>query len=184
MKKLSQIKYPRFLLLLLTFALAYFIFKERSFDPLHDALTSLGYIGTFLTGIFFVYGFTAAPATAILLILAKEQDIFLTGLVAGLGALAGDLFIFKFIRYSFADEIKKIRKEKIFNFVKGRIPRFIRVYLAPVFAGFIIASPLPDEIGVALLAGTTKVSTKAFLIISYVLNTGGIFVILMIGRGL
>ena len=75
-KILSKIKYPKFLLLILTFVIAYFIFKGKSLLPFHDALLSLGYIGTFLAGIFFVYGFTAAPATALLLILAKEQNIF------------------------------------------------------------------------------------------------------------
>ena len=48
-------------------------------------------------------------------------------------------------------------------------------------AGFIIASPLPDEIGVTMIAASKSISAKVFSVISYVLNTAGIFVILMIG---
>jgi len=51
-----------------------------------------------------------------------------------------------------------------------------------IFAGFVIASPLPDEIGVSLLAGTTKISTRTFAILSYFLNTAGIFIVLLAGK--
>ena len=73
MKKSPLIKYPKFLLLFMTFLIAYLLFYERTYQPLHDAVISLGYFGTFLTGALFAYGFTAAPATAILLILAKNK---------------------------------------------------------------------------------------------------------------
>lgn len=177
----SRIKYPKLLLLLLTFAVAYLIFKERNFLPFHNFLLSMGYLGVFLAGIFFVYGFTAAPATAILLILAKEQSIILAGFIAGVGALMGDLVIFKFIRYSFADELEKLSKEKIITRLNHNAPNLLKKYFVPVLAGFIIASPLPDEIGVSLLAASRQISLELFSIISYVLNTAGIFVILIAG---
>ncbi len=182
MKKiLSRIKYPKLLLLLLTFIFAYFLFKERNFMPFHNFLLDFGYYGTFLAGIFFTYGFTAAPATAVLLILAKEQNILLAGFIAGFGALAGDLIIFNFIRHSFADEIDKLSKEKAITRFNNKIPGLLTKYLILITAGFIIASPLPDEIGVSLLAASSSISTRLFSIISYTLNTIGIFVILLIG---
>src|SRR3989344_2325858 len=108
MKKiLSKIKYPKLLFLLFTFVIAYLIFTGRDFSPFHNFVLSLGYFGTFLAGMFFTYGFTAAPATAILLILAKDQNILFAGFIAGFGALVGDLIIFRFIRYYFAEEIEK-----------------------------------------------------------------------------
>lgn len=178
---LSKLKYPKFFALILTFIVAYIIFKERNFLPFQDALLSLGYLGAFLSGIFFTYGFTAAPATAILLILAKEQNIFLAGFIAGFGALIGDLVIFKFIRYSFSDEIKKLSKGKVSNYFSDKSPYLFKKYLIPILAGFIISSPLPDEIGISLLAASTTISIRVFSIISYILNTAGIFVILIIG---
>lgn len=185
MKKiLSKIKYPKLLLLIFTFIVAYLIFTGKDFSPFHELLLSLGYFGTFLSGIFFAYGFTAAPATAILLILSNEQNIFFAGFIAGFGALIGDLIIFKFIRYSFMDEIKKLSRQKTLNNFNNKIPSLLKKYFIPVLAGFIIASPLPDEVGVSLLASSWSISTKLFSIFSYLLNTTGIFVILIIGSAI
>jgi uncharacterized membrane protein YdjX (TVP38/TMEM64 family) len=55
-----------------------------------------------------------------------------------------------------------------------------RHYLVYAFAGLIIASPLPDELGVALLAGFTHIKPWKFAIISYVCNTLGILIMLLI----
>ena len=185
MKKiLPKIKYPKLLFLIFTFVIAYLMFTGRNFLPFHNFLLSFGYFGTFLVGIFFTSGFTAAPATAILLILAGEQNILLAGFIAGFGALVGDLIIFKFIRYSFSDEIKKLSKETAINRFNNQIPNLFKKYFVPIIAGFIIASPLPDEIGVSLLVVSQSISTKFFSILSYILNTAGIFIILLIGSAI
>ncbi|MFH1248585.1 MAG: hypothetical protein V1660_00340 [archaeon] len=181
-KILAKVRYPKFLLLILTFVIAYILFSGRNFPLVNNALSSLGYLGTFLAGILYVYGFTAAPATAILLILAKQQNILAAGLIAGFGSLLGDLVIFNFIRLSFDDEIERISKEKAVVYLEKKMPPLLKKYLIPVLAGFIIASPLPDEIGVSLLAASRSISLKAFSVLSYVLNTGGIFVILIMGK--
>ena len=105
-------------------------------------------------------------------------------MIAGFGALIADLVIFKFIRSSFKEEVDKLSQEKIVQNINNHVPNSLKRYLLPVFAGFIIASPLPDEIGVTLLAAVKPISIKIFSILSYVLNTAGIFVILIIGNGL
>ena len=180
-KFLPRLKYPKFLLLLITFLIAYLLFYGRNFPSLNNFIISSGYFGTFLTGIMYTYGFTAAPATFIFLILAKHQNIYAAALIGGLGALLSDLIIFKLIRVSFADEVEKLSKEKIFVNINNRMPNAFKKNLFPVLAGFIIASPLPDEIGVSLMAAITSISTKAFFVVSYILNTAGIFAILAIG---
>lgn len=177
-------KYPKFLLLFITFLIAYLLFNGRTNPEFHAFIASLGLFGTFLTGILFTYGFTAAPATVIFLILAKEQNILLAGLIGGLGALLGDLFIFNFIRYSFKDEVRKLYREKVVMYINHKTPNLLKRYLLPVVAGFIIASPLPDEIGVTMLAASKSISAKVFSVISYVLNTAGIFALLAIGNAI
>ena len=181
-EKLLKIKYPKFLLLLLTFVIAYLLFYNRAYGPFHDFVASLGYFGTFISGALYVYGFTAAPATALLLILAKEQNIILASLVGGLGALIGDLIIFTTIRHSFADEIEKLFEEDIVKYIHSRTPSFIKKYFVPAAAVFIIASPLPDEIGIALFAASKNITLRVFSVFSYIINTIGIFVVLYIGN--
>ncbi len=51
-------------------------------------------------------------------------------------------------------------------------------YFLPVIAGFIIATPLPDKMGVALLATLKIISSRVFFMISFLLNTIGIFIII------
>ena len=177
-------KYPKFLLLIITFIIAYLIFHGRNYQPMNELVISLGYFGTFLTGMLFAYGFTAAPATSIFLILSQHQNIYLACLIGGLGALISDLLIFKFIRVSFNDEIEKLSNEKIVLHLNNHTPSIFKRLFLPVLAGFIIASPLPDEIGVSLAATIRTISTRLFSVMSYVLNTAGILIILIIGKGL
>jgi len=171
-------KYPKFLLLFITFLIAYLLFYGKEYAPFRDFIAGLGYSGTFVAGIMFTYGFTAA----IFLILAQHQNIYLASLIGGVGALIGDLFIFSFIRQSFADEIRRLSREKVVKYFNGRLPGRLKEYLLPVVAGFVIASPLPDEIGVAMLAASKIISIKIFSVISYALNTLGILAIFLVGK--
>ena len=177
-------RYPKFLLLFITFLIAYLLFSSKDYGPFQEFIVGLGYAGTFVAGILFTYGFTSAPATAIFLILAQHQNIYLASAIGGIGALVGDLFIFSFIRQSFADEIARLSREKIVHYFNNKLPGMIKKYTLPVVAGFIIASPLPDEIGVAMLAASSVISTKIFSIVSYLLNTAGIMAIYFIGNAI
>ena len=180
-----KIKYPKLLLLLFTFVLAYFIFYGKTYPPLHSFLFSLGYLGVFIAGGLYAYGFTAAPATAVLLALAKEYDIFSAALVGGLGALLGDLIIFYFLRSTLNDEIRRLSRN---DFIKGlnqegkELFGSFKKYVTAAFAGFFIASPLPSEIGVTMMASLKHMSVKKFAVIAYCLHTLGIMIILYIGN--
>lgn len=178
------LQYPKFLLLFITFVIAYLLFTGRDYGPLYDFIIGSGYFGIFLAGCLFTYGFTAAPATVIFLILSSHRNIYLASFVGGLGALAMDLILFSFIRHSFDDEIKKLSNERLVAYLKHLTPGTIKRYFLPVIGGFIIASPLPDEIGIPLIAASRTISIKAFTIMSYVLNTAGIFVILLVGKSI
>lgn len=183
-----KIKYPKFLLLLLTFVLAYFIFAGRNFDAFQNALSSLGYFGTFLAGIMFAYGFTAAPAAAVFLIIAKTQNIFIAAIIGGIGALLGDYIIFRIIRFSFKDEILKLEKDmaknKVIKDLENHISTKIKHAFIMIIADVIIASPLPDEIGVAMISLDRKISRGIFASLSFLLNTIGILIILLIGNSI
>lgn len=144
----------------------------------------MGFIGIFILGILFAFGFTAGPATAMFLILAKEHNILFSGIIAGFGALLGDMLIFKFVRVEFAGEIKNLAKEKLFVYMRKHTPKFLKKSLAPFIGAIFIASPLPNEIGITLMAGSTKISLKFFSVICYLLNTAGIFAILLIGKAI
>jgi len=186
--KNQKIRYPKLLLLAIMILIAAAIFYEgKNYAPFHDFLMSLGYIGTFLAGVFYAYGFTAAPATAVLLVLAKEQDLVLAVLAGGFGAVLSDLLIFRLIRYSFTEELNRLKKERFVRYIEREEKILFGHYYRHVFpalAGFLIASPLPTEIGVAMMASMKKLSIKKFLMIAFILHSLGILAILMVGKGL
>ncbi len=182
MKHEKLAKYPKFVILFITFSLAYLLLTDDKLFFARQELLKLGYFGTFIAGMFYAYGFTAGPATAVFLLNSKAQDFLLSGLAGGFGALVSDLLIFKFIRITFTDEIELLANEKIFVKMRSNLSPFLKKYLLPFLAAFVIASPLPDEIGVTMMATSRNISTKQFILLSFLLNALGIFAILHIGR--
>lgn len=178
-----KIKYPKFLFLMFTFLIAYLLFYNKEILFLKEILLKLNYFSSLIAGMLYSYGFTGGIATTLFLILAEKQNIFISAIIGGLGALIGDLIIFEFIRCPLKGEVEKLSKEKFVVFIGNKIPEKIKVFLIPLVGALMIASPLPDEIGIFLLA-TSKISEKSFSIISYFLNTIGIFMVLLIGKGI
>jgi uncharacterized membrane protein YdjX (TVP38/TMEM64 family) len=176
-----RLKYPKFMLLALTFLAAYALFGARDLSLFRETLAYLGYAGSFLCGVAYVYGFTAGPSTAVLLVLSKQQNIILAALIGGAGALIGDLIIFRFVRHSLRDEVERLSASAAVRHINERMPLLLKKHLLPVLAVFVIASPLPDEIGVSMFAALTKIRMNTFLAVSYALNTLGIFAVLLIG---
>ena len=81
-------------------------------------------------------------------------------------------------------EFESLKNTRIFKSIiieiEKDINKKIRNYLLYIFMGIVIASPLPDEIGVTMLAGLTKIKQKYLILISFILNTIGIFLIIYI----
>jgi hypothetical protein len=139
------------------------------------------FIGSFMAGMFFVSIFSAAPATVVLAEIAQSNSIFWVAFFGGLGALVGDLIIFRFIEDRLADDflqlIKKTRSERLISIFKLKLFK----WLVPFIGALVVASPLPDEIGLAMM-GLSKMRTSLFIPLSFFLNSLGILMIGLITR--
>jgi len=170
-------KYKNLSFLLLSLVVAYFVFRNETLHSYLLHLGSFGYIGAFVAGVLFVSTFTVATGAIILLVLAETLSPMEIGLIAGFGAVVGDYIVFRFVQDDLAREIKYIYN--IFNrkhhFKKVLQTKYFS-WTFPVVGAIIIASPLPDEVGVSLL-GISKLKTYQFLIISFILNAIGIFLV-------
>ncbi len=179
--KLFAHKYPKLILFLICMLIAYYLFNNELFSNLISNLGTYQYVGEFVGGLLFSFGFTTPFAIAIFLKL-NPNNILLASLIGGSGALIADLIIFKFIKFSFEDEFKKLKKERPFLFMKKTFISYINPkithYITFAFAGFLFASPLPDEAAVMVLAGISKINVKALAVISFIFNSIGIFVLL------
>ena len=82
------------------------------------------------------------------------------------------------------DEFERLGKTKMMKKTSYYIQKFfdhkIKVCLMYAFAAILIASPLPDEAGIILLAGLTKIKAFALGVISIICNTAGILILLLI----
>jgi len=181
MKRLFKFRYPKIVTLIIAIVLAYIIFSNPKVGEFVANLGTLSYLGVFIAGMLFTFGFTS-PFSAGFFIALSPQNLFLAAIIGGAGALFSDLVIFKFIRITFEDEFYRLRHtkaiRKVEHLIETMIGHKIKMYLMYVFAGFLIASPLPDEAGVVMLAGLTKIKTGALAILSFILNTLGILVLL------
>lgn len=182
--------YPRLTLLLASFVSAYVLYHVGAFDWLGRTLNGYGYVSIFLGGLLFSFGFTTPFGIAIFVEMAPHVDPLLAALIAGCGAFLADLFIFDLIRTSaLHDEIHHLRTSRFFLWLHSlfhheRISERLRRYLLWSFAGIIIASPLPDEFGVSLLSGISRMKSREFAAICYAMNTLGILLILLASRAL
>ena len=154
------------------------LIKTNAIINLINSTKEYEIIASFIAGIFYTSIFTVVPATAAIIEIAQRSNPFLIALVGGFGALLGDYIIFRYIRDNISGYIssiaRKIRHESI---LESKIFSFSFAIIGAV----IVASPLPDEIGLALM-GITKMRTLYFVPISYVLNSIGVFVLALIGK--
>ena len=163
------------------FFLIIFILVSFSESPVVLAgikfIGSLGHIGIFLTGIFFVSSFTAAPATLLLIKLSSTYGVLETAVVGALGTMVGDYVLFRFFRDKLFDEIKSIFEKYKIKGISKKESKFYKTIIQPILGAIIIASPFPDEIGVAML-GFSNIKKWHFLILAFVLNCIGIYILI------
>ncbi len=180
-KKLFGFKYPKLFLLILCIFLAYYIFSRPIVSDWMSQLNTLSYFGIFIGGLLIAFGFSA-PFGVGILITSQPESILLATLLAGAGAMISDMLIFKTIKFSFMNEFEELKKTKTIKKIKKIIHHnkhiLIQHYLLYVFAGIMIATPLPDEIGVSMLAGLTTVKPSRLAVISFILHTIAISLIL------
>lgn len=202
-----QWKYRNIFYLLISFLVAYFILTSNPVVAFIQKLGNFGYPAAFVSGMFFTYGLTTAPATAAIYNLGQSINPFMIAFLGAFGAMISDYIIFKFVRKRLLKEIKMLSGEisdltkKEISFISKGTRRLtksfsdlffweefrIRIWrtisrskiwqiIIPIFAGIIIASPLPDELGVAIF-GAVRFPTKKFLFFAYIFNFIGIFMI-------
>lgn len=182
-KKLFRFKYPKLLLLILSFILVYYLFKNSNISAWILSLEKIGYFGSLIAGCLISFGFSAVLGIGFFIAL-NPQNVILAAILGGLGAMIGDLIIFKSIKFSFMDEFKELEKTKAIRKIEEIVKKKKRVviihYLLYIFAGLFLATPLPDEIGVAMLAGLTTIKPVKLAIISFLVHSAAIFLILSI----
>jgi hypothetical protein len=178
---LFRFKYPKIAIYLLMILIAYIIFSNPSVEQYLANVGNLSYLGVFIAGVLFSFGFTTPYAVGIFLFI-EPSNIMLAAFIGGFGALLSDLLIFETIKLSFMDEFHKLEKEWPLAAARRILRRELSLnfqkFLVFTLSAIVFASPLPDELAVALLVGLSKLSSKLFMLVSYLSNTIGILIML------
>jgi hypothetical protein len=168
-------------IVVLSIFLTFLLAKFGVVLKLENIITS-DYILAFVAGIFFISFFTVVPSGYILINLIGNNDLAVIALIAGAGAAIGDSLIFLFVKnklshdfFSFLHFRKDSKPDKMLKKIKDS--KLLKIFL-PVIGAAIIVSPFPDEIGVALM-GASRIKKRYFIPISYLLNTIGIYLLLL-----
>lgn len=134
-------------------------------------------LASFVAGIFFTSTFTIAPASVALVNIAEHAPLPIVATWGAFGAMCGDLILFFFIRDRFFEDLRKaLPGGKIKHFLHSFHFGFLK-WLSPLLGALIIASPLPDELGLSLM-GLSKIRTAVLMPISYVMNYFGVYLII------
>lgn len=170
-------------IVILSIFIAIILAKIGILESFITSTQELRFIGSFIAGILFTSVFTAAPATVALGEIAQSNSVIIVAIIGGLGALIGDLIIFRFVKDRLSEDLLNlVRTSK-----SERLTAIFRMkglrWLVPLIGALIIASPLPDEIGVAML-GLSKMKSSLFIPLSFLLNSVGILIVSLIAKSI
>lgn len=170
------------LLIAISVFLAVLIHQSGNLEKLLESLFGIYFIiGAFITGIFFASTFTVAIAASVFLSFAQTHNPLTIAIIGGLGAFVGDSVIFKFLKDDLIADFEYLEKTFPWGTAKRIVHSKMIIWFAPLLAALVIASPLPDEVGLIMLA-SIKLKYRHFFLISFVLNTLGILVISLFAK--
>lgn len=163
-------------LILVGGALAVFLSRAGFIDVLIGLFGGTA-TASFVSGIFFTSVFTVAPASVALAGISETGSHLAVALWGGLGAMTGDLVIFYFIRDRFADNLLDSIRPSVSKHILSSFHFGFLKWLSPFLGAAIIASPLPDEMGLALM-GMSKVRTAVLMPVAFTMSAVGIYLII------
>ena len=161
--------------------LAFVLAKTHIVSDILMSSVELELVGSFIAGMFFTSVFTVAMSTVTLAQIAKANSIILVALFGSAGALLGDFIIFRFVKDRVAEDLMYllgvVQRRRLASIFRLKLFR----YLTPLIGALIIASPLPDELGIAMI-GFSRIETPVFIPISLLFNFLGILLIGLIAQ--
>jgi hypothetical protein len=168
-------------IIFLSIILAISLIRTGTLDKLFLGLQDWQFLGAILAGIFFVSIFTAVPASVVLFEMATVNSVWFVAFWGAIGCLIGDLIIFRFVKDNLSESmmslVRESRKKRIMSIFELKIFRWV----IPLLGALIVASPLPDEIGLMMM-GFAQMKIKWFIPTSFILNFFGILILSLMAK--
>ena len=145
-----------------------------------SAATGSILIGSFVAGMFWTSAFFVVPASVAILEIARLNSILPVALMATAGAFFADLAVFRFFKDNLVEDIEDFFRHSRFHFHRLHFLWKLKSFrwLFSILGAIIIASPLPDDLGIAIM-GLSHTNTHFFFITSLLLNFVGILTLIL-----
>lgn len=170
-------------IVVISVVVAILLVENGALDGFLNQTEGFIYTTAFIAGFFFTSIFTISLSTVVLGNLMLSGPIFPIALVAAAGAVIGDFLIFQFMRDRISEDVEELVKTVSHHRVKKVHRLSLSRFLWPLLGALIIASPLPDELGLAIL-GMNHISNERFVPISYVFNFIGLVIVGLVARAI
>jgi len=178
--RISRHKHKNLLFLIFGLIIAFLVISNKNINELVLGLKQFSYFGVFLGGMLFVSTFTFATGVVILFSLAEHIPTLPMILLATFGAVFADYLIFRFVKDDVEKEIQPLYTELEKLGKKNHLRKLIHTkyfgWTLPVIGALVMASPLPDELGISLM-GISNIKTSQFLIVSLLSHGVGMTIV-------
>ncbi len=164
------------LVIAISITLAIYASKSGALDTIFLVSPESEFIGAFIAGLLFTSLFTTPLAIAMFAAIAPEVNILFMALLGACGSVLGDLALFGLIRHTFRDDLEHLLSLRKIHRLTAVFHRRVFRWILPFIGALIIASPFPDELGIGLM-GVSRMKLSTLIIVSYVMNAIGIFLI-------
>ena len=168
---LGQYPHLRFIILSYVGALVLFFILGPNF--FHGIVQPLGIGGIFIVGMMYSYSFTLSLGALLLPAFLDQFTPAMIAIFGGLGGTFADLTIFQLMKTDLKKELKGIAKTNVMKAIR-KLPLIKHEWFRDILGAILIASPLPDEFGIAVMA-STHLSENTFRLISLIANVIGIY---------
>ncbi len=135
-----------------------------------------GVVGSFVEGFLFTSVLTTALAVVAFIESVPFVPAWELAFFGAIGAVCGDLLLFRFVRSGLVDRILNAAFHQRAMRAWKKIASGPLWWLGPVLGIMVIASPLPDEMGLVMM-GLSHIRTSTFIMLTFVANFGGIYAI-------
>jgi membrane protein DedA with SNARE-associated domain len=143
------------------------------FNQFINYLGGFGYFSAFFAGLLFVSTFTVATGGLILPSLTPTLSPLFLIIFAAIGAVFGDLLLFLLVKKNVSENVAPVyEKFAARHHLKKILHTKYFAWTLPVIGALIIASPLPDELGISLL-GLSEMKFAQFMLVSLLSHTIG-----------
>lgn len=180
-------RYKNIIVFAVGLAISLILFFTGGLSGAVAAIGDLSYVGSLIMGMLYATSLGAGFASVAFVAIGEKFDPLTVAVLGGVGAMIADLAILRFLTSGIMDELKTIFQGRFYFIRSERVKRIFKTrtarFFGPLVGFFIIASPLPDELGVLVLA-SFGVRMGRTIPLFFILNAVGIYLLAVIGSNI